>query len=181
MDVPDKKPIVKPSQGVHIVIDSSFLNSEYALMIPETTDGRVLFAIPWQKHILVGTTDTPIDEYSMEPLALDKEIEFILDTIKQYLKDPPGEKDILSVFAGLRPLAAPDDNSVKTKEISRSHKVFVSDSGLVTIIGGKWTTYRKMAEETVEKIISVGKLSKVDCNTKNLRINGSTDVVSKFI
>lgn len=179
MDVPDKKPMVKPSQGIHIVISSSFLNSDCALMIPETTDGRVLFAIPWYEHIIVGTTDTPIDEYSMEPLALDKEIEFILDTIKQYLKDPPVEKDILSVFAGLRPLAAPDDNTVKTKEISRSHKLFVSDSGLVTITGGKWTTYRKMAEETVEKIIEVGKLSKADCNTKNLKINGCTDLDSK--
>jgi glycerol-3-phosphate dehydrogenase len=179
MDMPDKKPIVKPSQGIHIVIKSSFLNSECALMIPETPDGRVLFAIPWHEHILVGTTDTPIDEYSMEPLALEKEIEFILDTIKKYLKDPPEEKDILSVFAGLRPLAAPVDNTVKTKEISRSHKLFVSESGLVTITGGKWTTYRKMAEETLEKIIEVGNLTKVNCNTKNLRISGCTEVTSK--
>ena len=179
MDVPDKKPMVKPSQGIHIVIKSSFLNSNRALMIPETVDGRVLFAIPWYDHTIVGTTDTPIDEYSMEPLALDKEIKFILDTIKNYLKDPPGEKDILSVFAGLRPLAAPDDNSVKTKEISRSHKLLVSKSGLVTITGGKWTTYRKMAEETLEKIIEVGKLPKVNCNTRSLKINGSTEVVSK--
>lgn len=179
MDVPDKKPLVKPSQGIHIVIKSSFLNSDCALMIPETADGRVLFAIPWHDHIIVGTTDTPIDEYAIEPMALDKEIEFILDTIKKYLKYPPGEKDILSVFAGLRPLAAPQDNSVKTKEISRSHKLFVSDSGLVTITGGKWTTYRKMAEETLEKIIEVGKLPKIDCITRNLKINGSTEVTSK--
>jgi len=179
MDEPGKKPMVKPSQGIHIVIRSSFLNSKCALMIPETEDGRVLFAIPWHDHILVGTTDTPIDEHSMEPLALDNEILFILDTIKKYLKNPPGENDILSVFAGLRPLAAPDDNSVKTKEISRSHKLFVSDTGLVTITGGKWTTYRKMAEETLQKIIEVGKLQKVDCNTKNLKIKGSTDVESK--
>lgn len=179
MDVPDKKPMVKPSQGIHIVISSSFLNSQCALMIPETPDGRVLFAIPWHEHILVGTTDTPIDEYSMEPLALDKEVKFILDTIKIYLKNPPEEKDILSVFAGLRPLAAPVDNSVKTKEISRSHKLLVSDSGLVTITGGKWTTYRKMAEETVEKIIEVGKLPKVNCNTKNLKIKGFAEFSSK--
>jgi glycerol-3-phosphate dehydrogenase len=179
MDVPDKKPMVKPSQGIHIVIRSSFLNSDCALMIPETADGRVLFAIPWHEHLLVGTTDTPIDEYSMEPLALDKEIKFILDTIKNYLKDPPKEKDILSVFAGLRPLAAPEDNSVKTKEISRSHKLLVSDSGLVTITGGKWTTYRKMAEETLEKIIGLGKLPKVACNTRNLKINGFTNIISK--
>lgn len=179
MDLPDRKPMVKPSQGIHIVIKNSFLNSDCALMIPETADGRVLFAIPWHEHILVGTTDTPIDEYSMEPMALDKEIEFILETIKKYLKDPPLEKDILSVFAGLRPLAAPVNDTVKTKEISRSHKLFVSESGLVTITGGKWTTYRKMAEETLEKIIEVGDLAKVNCNTKNLKINGSTFVSSK--
>lgn len=179
MDEPDKKPMVKPSQGIHIVIRKSFLNSDCALMIPETADGRVLFAIPWHDHIIVGTTDTPIDEYAMEPLALDKEIKFILNTIKNYLKDPPGEKDILSVFAGLRPLAAPVDNNLKTKEISRSHKLFVSDSGLVTITGGKWTTYRKMAEETLEKIIAVGKLPHVSCKTRNLKINGSTEAISK--
>lgn len=171
--------MVKPSQGVHIVFRSSFLKSNCALMIPETTDGRVLFAIPWQNHLLVGTTDTPVDEYSMEPLALDKEVQFILDTMKDYLKDPPGEKDILSVFAGLRPLAAPVNNTTKTKEISRSHKLIVSDSGLITITGGKWTTYRKMAEETMEKIIEVGKLPKVDCHTKNLKINGCTGLESK--
>jgi glycerol-3-phosphate dehydrogenase len=179
LDEPDKKRIVKPSQGIHIVVSSSFLNDDVALMIPETTDGRVLFAIPWHEHILVGTTDTPIDEYSIEPMALDKEVRFILDTMKEYLKDPPREKDILSVFAGLRPLAAPDDNTVKTKEISRSHKLIISSSGLVTITGGKWTTYRKMAEETVEKIVEVGKLQRVACNTRNLKINGSTAIVSK--
>jgi glycerol-3-phosphate dehydrogenase len=179
MDLPDKKPMVKPSQGVHIVVKNSFLKSNCALMIPETTDGRVLFAIPWQNHLLVGTTDTPVDQYSMEPLALDKEVSFILDTMKDYLKNPPVEKDILSVFAGLRPLAAPDDMKAKTKEISRSHKLLVSDSGLVTITGGKWTTYRKMAEETLEKIIKVGKLAIVKCSTKNLKINGCTNAESK--
>lgn len=179
MDVPDKKALVRPSQGVHIVIKNSFLKSNCALMIPETTDGRVLFAIPWQNHLLVGTTDTPVNQYSTEPLALDKEVLFILDTMKGYLKNPPGEKDILSVFAGLRPLAAPVDNIVKTKEISRSHKLLVSQSGLVTITGGKWTTYRKMAEETLEKIIQVGKLAIVKCTTKNLKISGCTDFESK--
>lgn len=179
MDLPDKKPMVQPSQGVHIVVKSSFLKSNCALMIPETPDGRVLFAIPWQNHLLVGTTDTPVKECFIEPKALDKEVKFILDTLKAYLKNPPGEKDILSVFAGLRPLAAPQDNKLKTKEISRSHKLFVSPSGLVTITGGKWTTYRKMAEETLEKIIAVGKLRRVICKTKNLKINGSSEVESK--
>lgn len=179
MDLPDKKPMVKPSQGVHIVVKSSFLKSNCALMIPETADGRVLFAIPWQNHLLVGTTDTPVIESLAEPLALDKEVNFILDTLKKYLKNPPVEKDILSVFAGLRPLAAPASNTIKTKEISRSHKLLVSESGLVTITGGKWTTYRKMAEETLKKIIEVGKLIKVGCNTKNIRISGCTDIELK--
>lgn len=179
MDTPDRRPMVKPSQGVHIVVKSSFLKSNCALMIPETTDGRVLFAIPWQSHLLVGTTDTLVNESLTEPLALDKEVQFILDTLKQYLKNPPVEKDILSVFAGLRPLAAPASHTVKTKEISRSHKLLVSESGLVTITGGKWTTYRKMAEETLKKIIEVGKLIKVSCNTKNIKISGCTEIELK--
>ena len=170
MDVPDKKPMVKPSQGVHIVVRSTFLKSNCAL---------ILFAIPWHDHLLVGTTDTPVDQFSTEPVALDAEVKFILDTLKIYLKNPPLEKDILSVFAGLRPLAAPVDNTVKTKEISRSHKLIVSKSGLVTITGGKWTTYRKMAEETLQKIIEVGKLPKVNCNTKNIKISGCTVTASK--
>lgn len=172
MDEPGKQPLVRPSQGVHLVVNSSFLNSSSAVMIPETADGRVLFAVPWHDHVLLGTTDTPLEKQSLEPMALDKEIRFILDTVKEYFTKAPGEEDVLSVFAGLRPLAAPGKNTNSTKEISRDHKLIVSDSGLITITGGKWTTYRKMAEETLTKAIEAGNLPAVACNTKNILIHG---------
>ncbi|WP_026898499.1 glycerol-3-phosphate dehydrogenase/oxidase [Daejeonella oryzae] len=172
MDTPARKPLVKPSQGVHLVLNKSFLNGQKALMIPKTPDGRVLFAVPWHDHILLGTTDTPLQNHSLEPVALEEEIEFILETVSKYLVPAPSRKDVLSVFAGLRPLAATDNDSDSTKEISRSHKIIVSESGLLTITGGKWTTYRKMAEDTIDRIIKVAGLNPVDCNTSNLKIHG---------
>jgi len=174
MDKPESRPIVRPSQGVHLMFDKSFLNSENAVMIPKTTDGRVLFAVPWHNHILVGTTDTPLDKHTIEPKALEPEIDFILKTVGQYFTKQPTRKDVLSVFAGLRPLAAPQKDTDSTKEISRDHKLIVSHSGLVTITGGKWTTYRKMAEETVNKVIEVSGLKPVPCTTKELPIHGCT-------
>jgi glycerol-3-phosphate dehydrogenase len=175
MDKPERKRLVRPSQGVHIVISRSFLKADRALMIPKTADGRVLFAIPWHQHLLIGTTDTPIDEYNLEPKAQKEEITFILNTLNSYLKTAVTEKDILSVFAGLRPLAAPEKDEMTTKEISRGHRLVISESGLVTITGGKWTTYRRMAEETVDQIISKGKLPAAKCKTRNLKIHGSMD------
>lgn len=172
MNAPSDKNLVRPSQGVHIVLDRSFLQSDNALMIPSTEDGRVLFAVPWQNHLLVGTTDTPLDEQSLEPVALESEVSFILKTLRQYLIREPHEKDILSVFAGLRPLAAEGNSHGKTKEISRSHKLITSLSGLITITGGKWTTYRKMAEDTVDEAIKVAGLRSVPCATESLRIHG---------
>jgi glycerol-3-phosphate dehydrogenase len=173
MDIPGKKPLVRPSQGVHLVFDRSFMPSHDALMIPKTDDGRVLFAVPWHGKLVVGTTDTPIDSHSLEPIALEQEIEFILNTATKYLTKTPTRKDVLSVFAGLRPLAAPQDDSSKTKEISRSHKLIVSESGLITITGGKWTTYRRMGEDTVDKAIQIGSLKPQSCKTKELPIHGS--------
>jgi glycerol-3-phosphate dehydrogenase len=175
MDRPERNLLVKPSQGIHLVFDKRFLNSNSAMMIPKTSDGRVLFAIPWHDHILAGTTDTPLDKNSIEPKPLQEEIEFIIDTLKQYLKDPPEEKNILSLFAGLRPLAVPQKNTGNTKEIARDHKLIISDAGLVTITGGKWTTYRKMAEETIDKAVRIGNLKLVSCPTKKLKIHGCTD------
>lgn len=172
MDKPGERPIIRPSQGVHVVIDKKFLNGQSALMIPETPDGRVLFAVPWQQHLLVGTTDTPLDKHSLEPRALEKEVEFILNTLKQYLPVAPSRKDVLSVFAGLRPLAAPQKNTNSTKEISRDHKLMISDSGLVSITGGKWTTYRKMAEETVDAVINTAALPFTPSQTKEVKIHG---------
>lgn len=172
-DEKGKKPMIMSSQGTHLVIDKSFLLSEEALMVPKTSDGRVLFAVPWHGKVLVGTTDTALNDHQLEPIPLEKEIDFILTTIAKYLTKIPTRADILSVFAGLRPLAAPQSGATKTKEISRSHKILVSKSGLITIIGGKWTTYRKMSEDTVNKAIEVGKLAKNPCITEDLPIHGN--------
>ena len=179
MDKPERKPMVRPSQGVHIVLDRSFMPGADALMIPKTDDGRVLFAVPWHDKLVVGTTDTPIDEHSLEPVALNQEIDFIMRTAAKYLTKAPTRKDVLSVFAGLRPLAAPESGSSKTKEISRSHKLIVSDSGLITITGGKWTTYRRMGEDTIDKAIKVGGLAPLPNKTKTLAIHGSKKDVNR--
>jgi glycerol-3-phosphate dehydrogenase len=179
MDEPHKKPMVRPSQGIHLVVDSSFMPGNDALMIPETDDGRVLFVVPWHGKLLIGTTDTPLNEHSLEPRALVTEIEFVLRNVDKYLSKTITRADVLSVFAGLRPLAAPAEGSASTKEISRSHKVIVSPSGLVTITGGKWTTYRKMAEDTVDAAIRVANLTPQKCLTANLPIHGSTPEVDR--
>ncbi|MBC6609699.1 glycerol-3-phosphate dehydrogenase/oxidase [Hymenobacter sp. BT507] len=173
MDQPGAKKLVRPSQGVHIVLDKSFLPGDDALMIPKTDDGRVLFAVPWHGRVVLGTTDTPLNEYSQEPQALEQEIDFILRTAARYLTRAPKRSDALSIFAGLRPLAAPQDGSEKTKEISRSHKILVSKAGLITITGGKWTTYRRMGQDTVDKAIDLGKLPKAESQTAHLSIHGA--------
>lgn len=164
---------LRPSQGVHIVLDRSFLASESAIMIPKTDDGRVLFAIPWYNEVVVGTTDTPLNEISLEPVALDEEIGFILKTAGNYLDRKPERKDILCVFAGLRPLAADSGNGGSTKEVSRRHKITVSSSGLISIVGGKWTTYRRMAEETIDRAIKNGVLPAAKCTTRKLRLSSA--------
>jgi len=174
MDAVAGKPLVRPSQGVHIVLNKSFLSGDKAMMIPKTPDGRVLFAVPWYNHLVVGTTDTPLDKLSLEPVALDREIDFIIETAGQFLSKKPAKKDVLAVFAGLRPLAAPDKDRHSTKEISRRHKLIIADSGLITITGGKWTTYRKMAEDTVDSAIKVGRLSQVACSSRAQKIHGYT-------
>jgi glycerol-3-phosphate dehydrogenase len=168
MDDPTSKPTLRPSQGVHIVLDSSFLQSGSAIIIPKTNDGRVLYAIPWYGKVVVGTTDTPVDKIDIEPKALESEINFILNTVGNYLIKPPRREDILSIFTGLRPLAANTGNPASTKEVSRRHKITVSPSGLVSIVGGKWTTYRCMAEETINRAIKAGLIQKRKCITKNL-------------
>jgi len=175
MDNPSAKPTIKPSQGVHIVLDKSFLNSASAIMIPKTDDGRVLFAIPWYDEVVVGTTDTPLDEISLEPVAMEKEINFILSTAEKYLVKPPRREDVLCIFAGLRPLAADPDNPSSTKEVSRRHKITLSSSGLLSIVGGKWTTYRRMAEETIDTGIKAGLLEKRKCVTSDFKLTSLTN------
>ena len=172
LDIKKRKKTIVPSQGVHIVLDKSFLAGNHAIMVPHTTDGRVLFAVPWNNYVIVGTTDTQIKKNNIEPIPLDEEIKFILKNAGSYMKSAPTFKDIKSVFAGLRPLAAPENNEKATKEISRHHKVTVSTSGLISILGGKWTTYRKMAEDTVNTARSVAGLQERECITHNLTIHG---------
>lgn len=167
------KKYIVPSQGIHLVFDKSFLPSDYALMVPKTSDGRVLFAVPWHDKIIVGTTDTLIKSHSLEPIALESEIEFVLETAQRFLAKKPTRADVLAVFAGLRPLAAPEKEGQSTKEVSRSHKIFVSETGLITITGGKWTTYRKIAEDIINKAISENKLPKKECKTEHLSIHGN--------
>ncbi|MBC3846009.1 glycerol-3-phosphate dehydrogenase/oxidase [Winogradskyella echinorum] len=170
---------IRPSQGIHLVFDKSFLPGNDAIMIPKTDDGRVLFLVPWHNRVVVGTTDTLLNSHSLEPKPLDKEVDFVLETANRYLNKKASKDDVLSIFAGLRPLAAPKDKSEKTKEISRSHKIIVSDSELITITGGKWTTYRRMAQDTVNKIIELKKLPKAECKTQNLLIHGANGTVDR--
>jgi glycerol-3-phosphate dehydrogenase len=139
-------------------------------MIPKTDDGRVLFAIPWYDRIVIGTTDTPLEEIKAEPKALESEIDFILATAGKYLVRPPRRDDVLCIFAGLRPLAADPDNPSSTREVSRRHKITLSPSGLLTVIGGKWTTYRRMAEETIDRAIKARMLEKRKCVTTSLKL-----------
>ena len=170
-DKAEHENLVMASQGIHLVLDQEFLQSDTAIMIPSTSDGRVLFAVPWHNRVIVGTTDIPNPTSLIEPIATEDEIDFILETAARYLAKEPTRADVKSVFAGLRPLAAPKKDG-KTKEISRSHKIITSESGLVTIIGGKWTTYREMGEEVVDKLAEVGGIPKKECVTQHLKIHG---------
>lgn len=172
MDTPTGHRMVKPSQGVHLVFDKSFLNSDYAIMIPKTSDGRVLFAVPWHDKVVVGTTDIVREKAELEPLPLEEEINFILKTAELYMVRKPERKDVLSVFAGQRPLAAPKKEGKSTKEISRSHKIIVSPNNLITITGGKWTTYRRMAQDTLDKAIELGCVAAAKCVTQSYQIHG---------
>jgi glycerol-3-phosphate dehydrogenase len=171
MDDPGARPMIRPSQGVHLVLPRSFLGGESAIMVPHTDDGRVLFAIPWHDVVVVGTTDTPVDEVSLEPRPLDEEVQFLLTHAARYLTRDPAPGDVLSVFAGLRPLVGGGDEE-DTASLSRDHTLQVSGSGLVTITGGKWTTFRKMAEDTVDHGIILGGLEPRDCVTRELNVHG---------
>ncbi|WP_166387666.1 MULTISPECIES: glycerol-3-phosphate dehydrogenase/oxidase [unclassified Polaribacter] len=172
MDSPGAKKTIAPSQGVHLILDKSFLPGDDAITIPKTDDGRVLFLVPWHNRVIVGTTDTPIAEESLEPVALEEEVDFILKTAGRYLTKAPKRSDVLSVFAGLRPLAATQGDGDKTKEISRSHKIYTSESGMLTMVGGKWTTFRKMGEDLVDKSEKLHGWAHIPTKTRNLKIHG---------
>lgn len=171
MDNPDSFKMIEPSRGTHIVLDKSFLPGEQAIMVPHTDDGRILFAIPWHNRALVGTTDIMTNSVPLEPRAGQDELDFLLEHTARYLKRDPQKSDVKAVFSGIRPLAyaGNDDN---TAAISREHVVHVSASGLITLAGGKWTTYRKMAEDTVDQAILIAGLEAQPCSTKDLNIHG---------
>jgi glycerol-3-phosphate dehydrogenase len=202
LDDASAKPIIAPSQGVHVVLDGSFLGIPHAgtersaaerrpgssandeaptaIMVPRTSDGRVMFAIPWHGHTLLGTTDTPITTVSLEPAALDEEIEFILETASRYLSRPPTRADIFSVFTGIRPLAKAGGDAGDTAALSRDHTINISKSGVLTIAGGKWTTYRKMAEDAVDHVTTLGELEERPCVTADLPVHGRHDAAAQF-
>lgn len=169
------RPIVAPSQGVHIVVDREFLPSDHALMVPKTADGRVLFAVPWLGKLILGTTDSPRQDLAREPLAFHEEVAFILNESARYLRRAPGVDDVRSIWVGLRPLVKPqDDEGGNTKSLSREHTVLASRSGLVTVTGGKWTTYRAMAEDVLQKCIAEGLLpARAAGATQHLRLVGA--------
>lgn len=171
--------VVTHSQGIHLVFDRKFLPGDNALMIPKTSDGRVLFAIPWLGHTLIGTTDTPIDHAELEPEAQNSEIDFILATIREYLAASPTRKDVLSIFVGIRPLVKSGD-SKNTAALSRGHTIIVDNSNLLTITGGKWTTYRRMAEDAVIQAVKIAKLTGKSSATADLKIHGYSKNIGDF-
>ena len=163
---------VAPSQGAHIVLDGRFLPGCNALMVPKTDDGRVLFIIPWQNRLLVGTTDVPVEDADTEPRAQPTEIDFLLEHAGRYLQETPRRKDVLSVFAGLRPLVRAGSGR-STSALARDH-LLREESGLVSITGGKWTTYREMAEQAVDVAARVAQLPGRPCRTVDLPLHGAT-------
>ncbi len=171
MDSAAAKPMIAPSQGVHIVLDRDFLPGKGAILVPHTQDGRVLFATPWHNRVIVGTTDTAVTDTPLEPLPLPEELDFLLAHTAQYLTKDPTPQDVLSMFAGLRPLVSMGEDE-NTAAISRDHTIHISGSGLVTITGGKWTTYRKMAEDTVDQAAVIAQLDERPCATRDLNIHG---------
>ncbi|MEA3208456.1 MAG: glycerol-3-phosphate dehydrogenase [Chthoniobacter sp.] len=176
---PAAQPMISPSQGAHLVLDRSFLASDTAIMVPHTSDGRVMFAIPWHGHTLVGTTDTAIDHAPLEPVPLAQEIDFMLSTASLYLAKAPTRADILSVFAGIRPLVKSGEGK-NTAALSRDHTIHIDQSGLLSIAGGKWTTYRNMAEDCVDQAATLGDLPDAPCVTKTLNIHGYHTNAERF-
>lgn len=179
MDDGDVPQMIAPSQGIHLMLDKSFLPGEAALLVPSTPDGRVLFVIPWHGAVLAGTTDTPIENASLEPRPQEQEIDFVLETLAGYLENSPTRADIRSTFAGIRPLVKRGSGK-NTAKLSRDHTIAVSASNLLTITGGKWTTYRYMAEDCVNRAAEIGGLPLRPCKTTKLRIHGYHQDSSQF-
>jgi glycerol-3-phosphate dehydrogenase len=161
--------IVSPSQGIHLVVDKKHYNAIDALLIPKTTDGRILFAVPWHNKVVIGTTDVEISHVLEEPLATQEEIKFVIENFNLYTSQQLTTDDVKSVFAGLRPLVKMK-NIQSTADLIRDHTIVLSDSGLVTITGGKWTTYRKMARDVVNKALRSSALSFRRCKTRKIKL-----------
>jgi glycerol-3-phosphate dehydrogenase len=176
---PTAEAMIVPSQGIHLVFDASFLPGNSAILVPHTSDGRVLFAIPWHGHTLVGTTDTPVPVATLEPVPMEQEIEFVLSTAAQYMSKAPTRSDVLSVFAGIRPLVRVPGAS-NTAALARDHVIHIDRSGLVTICGGKWTTYRHMAEDCVDQAALLAQLPEKPCVTHHLNIHGFHSAAEQF-
>ncbi|SCY28657.1 glycerol-3-phosphate dehydrogenase/oxidase [Desulfoluna spongiiphila] len=172
MDNENTNKLIAPSQGVHLILDKSFAPGDTAVMVPHTDDGRVIFMVPWHDRVIVGTTDTPIKDPVMEPTPLAEEIDFLLSHAGRYLSRVPSRGDVLSVFTGIRPLISGDDSDGKTSSLSRDHHLTISPNGLVTIAGGKWTTYRKMGEDTIDRAAQIGGLPHRDSQTRDLKLHG---------
>lgn len=171
MDDPSVQPMIKPSQGAHIILDKSFLPGNSAIMVPHTDDDRVLFAIPWHNRVIVGTTDTPVSEITTQPKPFAEELDFLLTHAGRYLTKTPQAKDVLSAFAGLRPLVSLGKEE-NTAAISRDHTLYISRFGLITITGGKWTTYRKMAEDTIDQAIIIAQVEPSPSVSEDLPVYG---------
>ncbi len=168
------QPLVSPSQGVHLVVDQSFMPGGHALLVPETTDGRVLFAVPWLGKLILGTTDTPRTDTPLEPTATDKEVEFIISEASRYLHKKPDKKSVKSIWAGLRPLVSMKTDNSSTSSISRNHFIEVSKSGLLTVTGGKWTTYRSTANDVLQYCARYGLLPMLPrCKTSTYLLVGA--------
>ena len=171
LDRPDAAPMLEPSRGAHVVLDRAFLPGETAVMVPKTDDGRVLFAIPWLGKTVIGTTDVPVEAPAQEPRPSDDEVDYILEHAGRYLTPAPTRADVRAVWAGLRPLIS-DPDADGTAELSREHVVTASPSGLVTVTGGKWTTYRVMAEDAVDHAAEAAGLDERVADTADLPLYG---------
>ena len=180
LDDPHCPAMIAPSQGVHVVLDAAFLPGSSALMIPRTDDGRILFAIPWHGVTVVGTTDTAISQVTLEPQPLDEEIDFLLATVNRYLTKPVTKADVRSTFVGIRPLVK-STGTANTSKLSRDHTIVVDErSRLLTVAGGKWTTYRNMAEDVVNRAAELAGLPAVGCATHDMRLHGATEAADKY-
>ena len=176
MDDPEAKSVISPSQGVHLVLSKEFFPGNNALMVPRTDDGRVLFAVPWHGKVIIGTTDTPVPSIDAEPKPLEPEIEFLVSHAAKYLSKDPTRADVLAVYAGLRPLVKASDSDGNTAALSRDHTILLSRSGLITIVGGKWTTYRKMGEDVINKAAPIAGLEVLPSPTPDMRLHAAPSI-----